>query len=173
MLGLSSLADDSKGNSLVSIRKELAEQGHARSQYNLALSYDNGRGVLQDYEEAVKWYRLAAEQGDAGAQYQLALSYDKGHGVPQDYKEAVKWYRLAAKQELAVAQHNLGVSYAKGEGVIQNDVFGYMWLNIAATAGYKASAEDRSKLSARMTASDLSKARQLARECVKKEYKGC
>jgi TPR repeat protein len=132
-----------------------------------------GEGVLQDYEEAVKWYRLAAEQGDAGAQYQLALSYDKGHGVPQDYKEAVKWYRLAAKQELAVAQHNLGVSYAKGEGVIQNDVFGYMWLNIAATAGYKASAEDRSKLSARMTASDLSKARQLARECVKKEYKGC
>ena len=101
------------------------------------------------------------------------MSYDNGRGVLQDYKAAVKWYRLAAKQELAVAQHNLGVSYAKGEGVIQNDVFGYMWLNIAATAGYKASAEDRSKLSARMTASDLSKARQLARECVKKEYKGC
>ena len=157
----------------MSIRKELAEQGHARSQYNLAVRYARGEGVIQDYKEAVKWFRLAAEQGHATAQYHLGASYVIGEGVLQDYEEAVKWYRLAAKQELAVAQHNLGVSYAKGEGVIQNDVFGHMWLNIAATAGYKASAEDRSKLSARMTASDLSKARQLARECVKKEYKGC
>jgi len=26
--------------------------------------YANGEGVLQDYKEAVKWYRLAAEQGE-------------------------------------------------------------------------------------------------------------
>jgi len=25
--------------------------------------YGNGQGVIQDYAEAVKWYRLAAEQG--------------------------------------------------------------------------------------------------------------
>ena len=40
-----------------------AEQGHASAQYNLALKYDNGEGVLQDYKEAVKWYTKAAEQG--------------------------------------------------------------------------------------------------------------
>ena len=50
--------------------------------------YDNGRGVLQDYKEAVKWYRLAAEQGNANAQYNLGVMYDNGEGVPQDYKEA-------------------------------------------------------------------------------------
>jgi uncharacterized protein len=27
--------------------------------------YKNGNGVIQDYAEAVKWYRLAAEQGNA------------------------------------------------------------------------------------------------------------
>ena len=43
----------------------LAEAGDEVAQYNLGVMYDNGRGVLQDYKEAVKWYRLAAEQGDA------------------------------------------------------------------------------------------------------------
>jgi len=33
--------------------------------------YDNGYGVLQDYAEARKWYRLAADQGVAEAQYTL------------------------------------------------------------------------------------------------------
>jgi uncharacterized protein len=60
--------------------------------------YKNGNGVVQDYAEAVKWYRLAAEQGYADAQYNLGLMYDYGNGVVQDYAEAVKWYRLAAEQ---------------------------------------------------------------------------
>ncbi len=46
--------------------------------------YDNGRGVPQDYQEALKWYRLAAEQGNAIAQYNLGFMYDNGEGVPQD-----------------------------------------------------------------------------------------
>ena len=41
--------------------KPLAEQGIAEAQYNLALMYDNGKGVIEDDKEAVKWYRLAAD----------------------------------------------------------------------------------------------------------------
>ena len=26
--------------------------------------YENGRGVPKDYDEAIKWYRLAAAQGN-------------------------------------------------------------------------------------------------------------
>ena len=33
--------------------------------------YEHGNGVWEDYNEAVKWYRLAAEQGKANAQYNL------------------------------------------------------------------------------------------------------
>ena len=40
-----------------------AEQGHAIAQYNLALKYDNGQGVPQNYKEAVRLFRLSAEQG--------------------------------------------------------------------------------------------------------------
>jgi len=37
-----------------------AERGDATAQYNLAVMYDTGRGVLQDYVMAHKWYNLAA-----------------------------------------------------------------------------------------------------------------
>jgi hypothetical protein len=49
-----------------------AEQGDATAQYNLAVMYDIGRGVLQDYVMAHKWYNLAAShyatwEADVGA----------------------------------------------------------------------------------------------------------
>ena len=49
-----------------------AEQGDAVAQYNLAVMYDAGRGVLQDYVMAHKWYNLAAShyatwEADVGA----------------------------------------------------------------------------------------------------------
>jgi hypothetical protein len=49
-----------------------AEQGDATAQYNLAIMYDSGRGVPQDYVMAHKWYNLAASrfqrwEADVGA----------------------------------------------------------------------------------------------------------
>lgn len=108
----------------------LVRQGHADAQFNLGVMYREGKGVPQDYAEAVRWYRLVAEQADAGAQYSLGLIYDNGgQGVPQDYVpqddvEAMKWWRLAAEQGDAEAQHNLGVMLYDndGEGVPQDYV---------------------------------------------------
>ena len=108
-----------------------ADQGNAAAQNNLGLMYDNGRGVIQDYKEAVKWTRLSANQGYAGAQNNLGLMYDNGRGVIQDYKEAVRWYRLSADQGNAGAQRNLGTMYANGRGVIQDYVRAHMWFNIS------------------------------------------
>jgi uncharacterized protein len=44
--------------------------------------YDNGKGVPQDYAEAVKLFRKAAEQGYAQVQHYLGISYDNGEGAP-------------------------------------------------------------------------------------------
>jgi len=35
--------------------------------------YDKGKGVPQDYKQAVEWYRKAADQGDARAQLNLGV----------------------------------------------------------------------------------------------------
>jgi TPR repeat protein len=58
--------------------------------------YTKGQGVLQDYAEAVKWYRLAAAQGNSTAQLNLGVMYDNGYGVLQDFAKAHAFYNLAA-----------------------------------------------------------------------------
>jgi len=49
--------------------QRLAEEGNAQAQALIGFMYDNGQGVLQNYAEAVQWYRLAADQGVADAQF--------------------------------------------------------------------------------------------------------
>ena len=151
----------------------LAKRGDADAQYNLGQMYRKGEGVPQDYKTAAKWYTLAAKQGDASAQGNLGLMYRKGAGVPQDYKTAVKWYTLAAEQGDATAQSNLGAMYYNGNGVIQDDVYAHMWWSIAASSGDKDAIENRDEVAGEMTPSQLEKAQDLARECVRKKYKDC
>ena len=64
-----------------------------------------------------------------------------------------------------------------GEGHHLSFLFDYdythMWLNIAASNGNADAVKGRDLVAKRMTAADISKAQALARECVKKNYKGC
>ena len=47
--------------------RKAAEQGYAKAQYNLALMYDNGRGVPKDYVMAHMYWNIAAVSGNKGA----------------------------------------------------------------------------------------------------------
>jgi len=114
----------------------LAEQGHAGAQSDLGVMYERGDGVLEDYAEAVRLFRLAAEQGDANAQTNLGNMYVNGEGVPEDYAEAVRLFRLAAEQGLARAQYNLGIMYSNGRGVPEDDAERVRWYRLAAEQGY-------------------------------------
>jgi len=48
-----------------------------------------------------------------------------------------------------------------------------MWGNIAASNGYEDGGKLRDLFAEEMTATQIEKAQELARECVRKEYKGC
>ena len=125
------------------------------------------------FAQAVEWYRKAAEQGHANAQNNLGAMYEYATGVPQDDAQAVEWYRKAAEQGDAFAQNNLGWMYLDGNGVIQDNVYAHMWINIAASRGYEDGKKARDTVAKKMTAADISKGQELARACVKKNYKGC
>ena len=84
----------------------LATQGNAIAQFNLGVLHDVGRGVAQDYAQAVTWYRLAAAQGHAGAQFNLGGMYYEGLGVAQDYVRAYQWFTLAGVAGYAGAVKN-------------------------------------------------------------------
>ncbi len=136
--------------------------------------YDAGRGVPQDYAEALKWFRKAVEQGLAEAQHSLGVMYDNGWGVPQDYAEAVKWYRKAAEQGHAGTQINLGRMYGKGHGVPQDFVQAHMWFNLAASRSEPGADRDlaiklREFVAEKMTPAQIAEAQRLAREWKAKE----
>jgi hypothetical protein len=136
--------------------------------------YDEGHGVPQDYKTAVKWYTLAANQGYASAQFNLGSMYIGGKGVPQDYKTAAKWFTLAAEQGDADAQFGLGLIYIEGKGVLKDNVYAHMWTNIAASNGENEHViEFRDMVAKIMTPAQIEKAQDLARESVRKKYKGC
>src|SRR5277367_2028155 len=74
----------------------LAEHGDASAECNLGVMYEQGRGVAQNYREAMRWFRLAALQGDASAQSNIGVMYEEGRGVAQDRVRAHMWFNLAA-----------------------------------------------------------------------------
>jgi TPR repeat protein len=82
-----------------------ALKGDAVAQYNLGVTYTK-KGELQDYAEAVKWYKLATAQGFVKAQVNLGEMYENGQGVDQDYVEAYKLFNLAEKEGDKTAKQN-------------------------------------------------------------------
>jgi uncharacterized protein len=152
-----------------------AEQGHPSSASTLGGMYKSGFGAPQDYKIAVKWYTLAVEQSynQSFNQWTLGKMYKKGQGVPQDYKAAVKWFTLAAEQGDDIAQSLLGDMYLNGEGVLQDYTRAHMWFNLASIDGEDEYIKKRNLISKKMSPSQIETAQRLARECVKKNYKGC
>ncbi len=115
--------------------RKAAEQNYALAQNNLGASYENGRGVPKDDQQAIAWYRKAAEQNYAPAQSNLGVMYQNGQGVPRDDEQAIAWYRKAAEQNYALAQNNLGVMYQYGQGVRKDEQQAIAWYRKAADQG--------------------------------------
>ena len=154
--------------------KPLSALGYAGAQYHLGWMYEFGEGVPKDYKEAVRLYSLAANQSDSDARYKLGVMYANGKGVAQDYKEAMRFYGLAVAQGNADGRAALGSMYELGHGVPQDYVIAHMWYNIGSISDVTLNALiSRDELAKKMTASQLEKAQDLARECVMKNYKGC
>jgi uncharacterized protein len=110
-----------------------AKEGHADSQFNVAVMYEQGVGVGKDEKEAVVWYGKAASQGNAAAQFNLGVLYENGRGTEIDFARANEWYRKASVQGDALAIGNLGMLYLRGQGVKENKVAGVALLLVSAT----------------------------------------
>jgi TPR repeat protein len=120
------------------IFRKLAESGHAKAQTRLAFCLENGRGVMKNKTESLRWYCKAAEQGEAEAQNNLGSIYEVGDGVKQDISTAFNWYRKAAIQGYAPAQYIVGSCYSAGRGVARDKTEAVKWYRRAAEQGYEA-----------------------------------
>ncbi len=110
-----------------------AEEGHADSQFNVGLMYEQGIGVGKNEKDAVLWYGKAASQGNASAQFNLGVLYEHGRGTNVDFAKSNEWYRKASVQGDALAIGNLGMLYVRGQGVKENKTVGVALLLMSAT----------------------------------------
>jgi uncharacterized protein len=115
--------------------RKAAEKGNSNAQYELAIYYEKGRVVKQDYAKAIYWYQLSADQGNANGEKGMGFVFQTGRGVKKDYKQAVYWYRKAAKNGDAEGQFLLARLYRKGKGVEKDFEKALYWLRKSANQG--------------------------------------
>jgi TPR repeat protein len=112
--------------------KPLAEQGDYDAQYNLAVMYRDGKGVIKNLAEAEKWFTKSAKQENIYAQFELGLlNRERGN-----LKSAIYWYTQSAELGWAPAQWNLGVMYYEGTGVVVSMESAKKWWIAAADQGH-------------------------------------
>ncbi|WP_456237250.1 tetratricopeptide repeat protein [Lonsdalea populi] len=104
-----------------------AEQGNRDAQYQLALRYEQGRGVTQRGDMAERWYDKAAQAGQLQAQYWMA-QHTQG-------QESLEWYRKAAQGGEPQAQLWLGMAYLTGNKLPLDKTQGQALLQKAAAGG--------------------------------------
>ncbi len=80
----------------LSIFMPMAKAGDPFAQHNVAVMFDDGRGVPENYALALKWYLRAADQGLADSQFMAGMIYAAGRGRPQDPAQAYCFLSLAA-----------------------------------------------------------------------------
>lgn len=141
----------------------LAKAGNTDAEHLLGLMYYMGRGVQQDYKQALNWHRRAAAKGKADAQYVVGAMYYTGNAVIQDHKQAVVWFRRAAEQGHAEAQQVLGLMYRYHiGGMPQDNVLAYMLWNLAAANGSANAAEQRAAVVKHMTPEQIEEGQALS-----------
>lgn len=109
------------------------------------------RGSYKDYQNAVKWYKIAAKMGCPLSAWRLGEMYEKGvrsdEYVKEDFwdghtiilkdeKEAAKWYLVAAENGDDSDCARMSILYLKGIGVIRNYRNAFLWMLKAACYPY-------------------------------------
>ena len=82
--------------------------GNAKGCFNLAVMYDNGEGVSQDFVRAKELYQQTCEQGAQKGCFNLGLLYEYGKGIPKDIPEAMSLYQKSCERGEAAGCLHLG-----------------------------------------------------------------
>jgi len=109
----------------------LAEAGDAQAQFNLAVLYEQGRGVEIDSEKAAYWNDRAVASGYAPALHNLALSLL----AEKKNIEAISYLKQAAAVNFAASQYTLGKIHQFGIGIPENPIIAFQYVKLAANSG--------------------------------------
>ena len=99
--------------------------------FNMAQAYRLGRGVPQNTQTAIDYYRRAVDKGHVGAMTNLGIAlYQDGRKT-----EALNQLRQAADRGDLRASYVLGVATFGGDGAPRNPALGYAYVARARDGG--------------------------------------
>jgi hypothetical protein len=114
--------------------QKAADEGIVQAQHNLALMYEYGMGIRQDFVKATELYKRAAEQNYVESMYNLALMYAYGRpGFPQDYQRARSLFDAGARMNHAPSMYYIGIYKTYGYGCQINYEQAINWFERAAS----------------------------------------
>lgn len=96
--------------------EKAAAQDNPDAIWILALAYEHGRGVEENKEVAVDYYKRGAELGNAACQHSYACYIIRGE-IEGDTEYALNLLQHSADQGYALAYRTLGYMYEQGEYV--------------------------------------------------------
>lgn len=129
--------------------KKAADSGNYVAQYNIALYYEEGKGVEQSYQEMFHYMEMSAKSGYEPAIMKVALMYKKGYGVEQDAGKMLYWYEKAVTKGNAFAMLAVAYLYRYGDYIAKDSVKAMEYYRKAVQTGDKGSfAEDSPQLDA-------------------------
>ena len=113
-----------------------AERGDAWAQFWVGVFYESGKGVGQNFTEALRWFLKSANQGNSDAQNKLGQIYEEGEGVPRNVAQAARWYRAACENRpdhggAGQGCNNLGILYLDAADVRENRVAAYKYFKLS------------------------------------------
>ena len=115
-----------------------ALNGNPVAQYFVGGDYKLGKGVAQDFEQAVMWFKLAAESNHLDALYELGICYNYGIGIKKDMKKANALWKQATSGYHADSAYRLGLNYWEGKGVQKDRQIALLYFSVAEELGQQA-----------------------------------
>ena len=112
IFGINQNKDKTKGSFLL---RKAAKLGHCEAEYLLGMSYFEGIGISQNWEEAREWLSKSVAHGYPNAMYQLGFMFHYGIGTEPDIMKALELYTNSADLGYGKAMKMLGKTYKSGE----------------------------------------------------------
>ncbi len=98
----------------------MAEENNPKATHLLALEYEKGKLLPQDFQKAREWLEKGAALGFGNAQIELARYYYHGLGGEKNVDAAKQFYAKAENLTDITTLHNLGLVYFNGEHIEQD-----------------------------------------------------
>ena len=114
---------------------KLAKEGDGQARLRTARAYQLGGVIINNAEEAVKWFDLAWHENKVPeAGFDLAEMYDNGDKIAADPNKAMQLWTELTEAKYAPAQYVLGERSYKADPPNYDDAFA--WFSNAAAGGY-------------------------------------